>query len=151
MAEQHHARAASCLHTSQSSLGTSSSRRLDAVTGLPATPYRSLSPTGIPVRSGAGPSRRTPAALRRSSARDGGRDRILLVDPDPRVDRLGIAFVAVDTVAVTDPRQAGRDELGRRGAALGEQRRRVDDSESSQVVHASTSTSHVGNQHGAAR
>ena len=35
----------------------------------PATPYRSLSPSGIPVNAGAGPSRRTPASRRRSSAR----------------------------------------------------------------------------------
>ena len=61
--------AARRFHTSQSSPGTSSRRLLDAVTGFPATPYRSLSPTGIPVSTGAGPSRRTPAALSRSSAR----------------------------------------------------------------------------------
>ena len=57
------------LQTSQSSAGTSSSSRLEAVIGLPATPYRSFSPTGTPVSAGGAPSRRTPAALRRSSAR----------------------------------------------------------------------------------
>ena len=61
--------AASRIQTSLSRAGVSSSSRLDAVSGLPATANRSLRPTGTPQRDGAPPrASRSSARLAAASA-----------------------------------------------------------------------------------
>ena len=59
----------------------------------------------------------------------GGRQRVLLVDPHPGVDRGGIALVAVRPVALADAFEAGFDELGGREPAVRDQRGGLDDAQ----------------------
>jgi hypothetical protein len=61
------------------------------------------------------------------------RERVLLVDADPRVDRFRIAIEAVCAVAVGDPGKAGLDELARGQRALRQQPDGVDDAEVGRV------------------
>ena len=56
-------------------------------------------------------ARRPRRAARRRVRRR--RERVLLVDAHPGVDRVGIAVVAVRAVPLADPREAGLDELAR--------------------------------------
>ena len=124
MAEKHHPRGRRRRHTSQSSAGTSSSRRLDAVTGFPATRVEILEPD-----RDAGERRARTVRVARPCAQalvgvSRGRDGLLLVDAHPRVDRLGVAVVAVGAVQLPDaPRQPPSARRTTRCAA--EQRRRV--------------------------
>ncbi len=73
----------------------------------------------------------------------GRRDRVLLIDPHPRVDRRRISVVAVGSVALPDPLEVGRGELRRRHAPVRESRRRTHDPESGQLVHQVRSTSSI--------
>ena len=92
---------------------------------------------------------RRPIALHAGRAQSlvrprGGSQRIVVVDPHPGVDRARISLAAVPTVALTDPVQARRDELRRRGTLTCQQRRRLGDSESGQVTQDVTGRAQPG-------
>ena len=116
-------------HTSQSSSGTSSSRRLDAVNGLPATREDVLEPDRDAAER-AGTTCGQPLVRPR-----GGGERVLLVDPHPGVHRRRVAVVTVRPVALANPVEARLRQLDRAELTPGERRGGLGDRQVGRAAH----------------